>query len=106
MLDTALVFFHHDAANIFPSPSSEKTISRRHEFCLSCLGTDQDWLDSRKTTPSQNAQACSLLLELVSVSYNEHESLMQQSNNELWFWKRPWMSPAFAVFTSFLVAHP
>ena len=24
----------------------KKTISRQHEFCLSCLGIDQDWLDS------------------------------------------------------------
>ena len=56
--------------------------------------------------PFQIMHVCSLLLVLVSVSYNEHESLMQQSNDELWFWKHPWMSPAFAVFTSFLVAHP
>ena len=49
---------------------------------------------------------CSLLLELVSVSYNEHESLMQQSNDELWLWKHPWMSPAFTVSASFLVACP
>ena len=46
------------------------------------------------------------MLVLVSVSYNEHESLMQQSNNELWFWKHPWTSPAFAVFASFLAACP
>ena len=56
--------------------------------------------------PFQIMHVCSLLLEVVSVSYNEHESLMQQSNDELWFWKHLWMSPAFAVFTSFLVAHP
>ena len=56
--------------------------------------------------PSQITHVCSLLLELVSVSYNEHESLMQESNDELWFWKHPWTSPAFAVFASFLAAHP
>ena len=38
-------FFNHDAANTFPSPLSEKTMSHQHEFCLSCLGVDQDWLD-------------------------------------------------------------
>ena len=56
--------------------------------------------------PSQIEHVCSLLLEWVSVSYNEHESLMQQSNDELWFWKHPWMSPVFALFASSLAGCP
>ena len=42
----------------------------------------------------------------VSVSYNEHESLMQQSKDELWFWKHPLMLPAFAGFASSSAACP
>ena len=41
-----------------------------------------------------------------NASYNQHESLMQQSNDELRFWKHPWTSPAFVVFASFLAACP
>ena len=39
MLDTALWVY------TFPSPLSEKPISHQHEFCLSRLGIDQDWMD-------------------------------------------------------------
>ena len=56
---------------------------------------------SLKDKAISNLTHLTLLLVWVSVSYNEHESLMQQSNNELWFWKHPLTLPAFAGFASF-----
>ena len=72
-----------------------------HVLLLTKIG----WIPERQSH-FKSLHVCSLLLVWVSVSYNEHESLMQQSNDELWFWKHPWTSPAFIVFASFLAAHP
>ena len=64
-----------------------------------------DLLDQQSAKPFLALPICSPLRGLVSASYNEHEWLMQQSNNELWFLTPPLTLPVFAGCISSLAAH-